>query len=469
MSRRFLPIPFRGSVRRSSLIRRSRFGSDRPEVPEEVEALVRRCLEKNPRDRFQSVPELMRALEALLPRRARALPSLPPVATGQHGVSTNAPTVAILPDESDSASALPERPEKPDLSLSHGPVATPHIEPLTSSKALRGRAAWIVGLVLAAGVAGGLLALPRASTPPSSSAAPTAARSVVADSVHESPRADLERGSLGVSQPIAVGVGVGCDCGRSGGFRIGFAGRVGSVDATHAAGAPSRNDSNPRCHTALDGARHPDAALMGLVLARWLMAAAMALTVCLFVHRAFADDVADEADLRFSLGAEAYQRGDYRTALEHFHVSNRLVPNRNVVFNIGRCYEQLGKFPEAFRYYTQALEGEPDKAARERIEAMLTRLRANVALFEVSSDPPGATLYIDRRDLGARGESPRSLGLSPGRYKMIAELSGYYPAETTVENKQLGSSVEVSLKLEPILGRVRDRRGSHRRRCARRR
>jgi outer membrane receptor protein involved in Fe transport len=194
---------------------------------------------------------------------------------------------------------------------------------------------------------------------------------------------------------------------------------------------------------------------MPIGLVRWLMAWAMALTVCVFADPGFADDVADEADLRFTLGAEAYQRGDYRSALEHFHASNRLVSNRNVIFNIARCYEQLAKYPEAFRYYTQALEGEPDQAARERILALLTKLRANVALFEVTSDPPGATLYIERRDLGARGETPRSLGLMPGRYKIIAERSGYYPVETIVENKQLGSSVPVALKLEPILGKVK--------------
>ena len=45
------------------------------------------------------------------------------------------------------------------------------------------------------------------------------------------------------------------------------------------------------------------------------------------------------------------------------------------------------------------------------------------------------------RDLGARGESPRRLGLLPGRYTVIAELSGYYPAQAMVENKKLGSSV----------------------------
>ena len=66
------------------------------------------------------------------------------------------------------------------------------------------------------------------------------------------------------------------------------------------------------------------------------------------------DDLADEADLQFQLGAARYLEGDFRGALEHFLASNRLVPNHNVSFNIGRSYEQLKQFPEAFRYYSQA-------------------------------------------------------------------------------------------------------------------
>ena len=59
----------------------------------------------------------------------------------------------------------------------------------------------------------------------------------------------------------------------------------------------------------------------------------------IFVTTARADDLADEADLQFQLGAARYTQGDYQGALEHFLASNRLVPNRNVGFNIARCYE----------------------------------------------------------------------------------------------------------------------------------
>ena len=170
-----------------------------------------------------------------------------------------------------------------------------------------------------------------------------------------------------------------------------------------------------------------------------------------------ASDLADEADLRFQLGADAYQRGDYQAALQHFLVSNRLVPNKNVLFNIARVYEKLDRYPEAHRYYTQALDQETDPAAQARIRAALEQIRPNVAVLNIRSTPPGATLYIDRRDLGPRGSAPRELGLAPGSYEVIAELPGHHPAAVRVGPLGRGQSAEVLLELRPILGKVRVR------------
>ncbi|HKQ67891.1 MAG TPA: TonB-dependent receptor [Polyangiaceae bacterium] len=166
---------------------------------------------------------------------------------------------------------------------------------------------------------------------------------------------------------------------------------------------------------------------------------------------ALADDVADEADLQFQIGAGRYRDGDYQGALEHFLASNRLVPNRNVSFNIGRSYEQLKQYPAAFRYYSQALENEKDKETRGRVEAALEKIKPNVAVLRIVTDPPGATIYIDRRDLGPRGESPRSLGLAPGKYRVRVELPNYEPAESVEIEAPLAGETLVSLKLEPKL------------------
>src|SRR5262245_33960813 len=111
----------------------------------------------------------------------------------------------------------------------------------------------------------------------------------------------------------------------------------------------------------------------------WLLG--LFLVVLLHAAPGRADDLADEADLQFTLGAESYQKGDFRGALEHFLASNRLVANRNVLYNIARTYEQLKKFPEAYRYYTQALDGEKDEAARAKIEAALVQLGKSIAVL----------------------------------------------------------------------------------------
>jgi hypothetical protein len=137
-----------------------------------------------------------------------------------------------------------------------------------------------------------------------------------------------------------------------------------------------------------------------------------------------ADDTADEADLHFQLGADRYEVGDFKGALEHFLLSNRLVPNRNVVFNIARTYEQLKQLPDAYRYYVLALEGEMAPQSRKRVEDALARIAPNVAVVRVESDPPGATIFIDRRDLGPRGNTPRARGLPPRHHKVTVDSTG---------------------------------------------
>jgi outer membrane receptor protein involved in Fe transport len=172
------------------------------------------------------------------------------------------------------------------------------------------------------------------------------------------------------------------------------------------------------------------------------------------VSEALAVGAADEAELQFQIAADHYQKGDYLGALEHFFASNRLVPNKNVVFNIARCYEQLRRFADAHRYYTEALEAEDRPQTAQQIQAAIARIAPNVALLEVTTTPPGATVYIDRKDLGSRGKAPRSLALPEGKYKVIAELDGYETATSEAIDVRLGKKVAVPLTLRRIVGSV---------------
>jgi outer membrane receptor for ferrienterochelin and colicin len=168
-----------------------------------------------------------------------------------------------------------------------------------------------------------------------------------------------------------------------------------------------------------------------------------------------ADNLADEAELQFEIGADRYKAGDFRGALEHFLASNRLAPNRNVIFNIARAYEQLGHSPDAYRYYSQALVGEQDPAAQARISEAIARIEPQVAVLEVDSDPPGATIYITRRDLGARGNTPVTIGLSPGEYALFADMPGYESVETPRQELKAGTHTHLVLPLKQIVGTLR--------------
>lgn len=177
-------------------------------------------------------------------------------------------------------------------------------------------------------------------------------------------------------------------------------------------------------------------------------------TLGLEPSRAHASETADEADLEFQLGTERYDAGDTKAALEHFLASNRLAPNKNVLFDIARCYEQLKLLPDAYRYYSASRDAEPSDAGKRRIEESLDRLKPRVALLTIESDPPGATIYLDRKDLGSRGVTPRTLALPEGAHTVLLELSDFEPAQSDKLELKLGEETHSAIRLQPVLGTI---------------
>src|SRR5262245_323565 len=189
-------------------------------------------------------------------------------------------------------------------------------------------------------------------------------------------------------------------------------------------------------------------------LGAWLRIT-LGIAIALPSSEVHADGLADEAELHFQIGTDQYRRRDFTGALEHFLLSNRLVPNKNVVFNIARTFEQLRRFADAHRYYIDALSVEDNPQVRADINAAIQRITPNVAVLRVETTPPGATIYIDRKDLGSRGQSPRPLALPEGRYRVIAEIEGYEPTSTEPIEARLGAETAVPLVLRRIVGTVR--------------
>jgi outer membrane receptor for ferrienterochelin and colicins len=189
--------------------------------------------------------------------------------------------------------------------------------------------------------------------------------------------------------------------------------------------------------------------------ARLTVLAAALTTALLVPSPARADGTADEADLHFDLGLADFAKGEHSSALVHFFHSNRLVPNRNVLYNIARTYEAMKRYTDAHRYYIDSSAGETDAKKKVDAEAAIRRLAPNVAVLSVTTDPPGATLYIDRRDLGSRGVSPKPLALPAGKYKVIAELPGHEAITSQEVEVTVGKEATLSLSLPKIVGTVK--------------
>ena len=127
--------------------------------------------------------------------------------------------------------------------------------------------------------------------------------------------------------------------------------------------------------------------------------------------------------------------------------------NSNVEFNIARCYEKLNNFTQAYNQYSSYLVLETDETRRAAALASMARIEGQVALIEVITDPPGATLYADRKNLGARGAAPRNLAVAPGERRIIAELSGHADADGRIE-AIIGRKQVILLTLDQHLGAV---------------
>lgn len=165
-------------------------------------------------------------------------------------------------------------------------------------------------------------------------------------------------------------------------------------------------------------------------------------------------DLAEEAEVAFEIGVQHVQRGEYLLALSYLLESNRLAPNKNVLYNIAGAYEALGRNEQAYQYYTEYLELEQDPQRRQDGQRGLARLAGRVALVRITSDPPGARIYVDRRDLGARGVTPRTVALQPGTHTIIVEQNGYVSVEQAVAATR-GELGNTTFTLERLLGSVR--------------
>jgi len=167
-----------------------------------------------------------------------------------------------------------------------------------------------------------------------------------------------------------------------------------------------------------------------------------------------------EARVYFQEGNRLYEqasdaRGAQRTtllqrSLEAYVDSLRIVRSRNALFNAAIVLGELGRNDESFNYFGEYLRIE-GLASADREEATRRRdeLRSEVAVLQVTTEPEGALLWVDRKDLAPRGETPIELALPPGEHSTFIEKDGYTSVERTQKAVQ-GETTVMELVLLPL-------------------
>src|SRR5262249_35998645 len=85
------------------------------------------------------------------------------------------------------------------------------------------------------------------------------------------------------------------------------------------------------------------------------------------------------AQSHFRVGATDYDAGRYESALHEFDEAYRLSQRPALLYNIGRCYEQLGRRAEAIEAYERYLVEAPDATERVEAKARIDRLRSEAS------------------------------------------------------------------------------------------
>ncbi len=167
-----------------------------------------------------------------------------------------------------------------------------------------------------------------------------------------------------------------------------------------------------------------------------------------------------EARVYFEEGNRLYQKASRARAaqrrellqrsLEAYVDSLRIVRSRNALFNAAVVLGELERYDESFNYLGEYLRIEGLRAD-DRLEATRRQdaLREKVAVLRVTTEPEGASVWIDRKDLAARGETPIEIALPAGKHRTFIEKDGF----TAVERSQdlvRGQTVAMEVTLVPV-------------------
>jgi hypothetical protein len=185
--------------------------------------------------------------------------------------------------------------------------------------------------------------------------------------------------------------------------------------------------------------------------ARWGVAALLA-ALLVSTGRDARSDAAARARFHDDRARAHYEKGAYDAAVLEFLQSEQIAPNPRTAFNIALCFQRLKRPIEAFSYFTEHLASDDtDERRRAYSRDAVGALASQVARIEVTSEPSGGRIFIDKKEHGEYGRTPRTLAVAPGEHRVWVELDGFRPAEASVRAAR-GEIAPARLEPRKIVG-----------------
>ena len=175
--------------------------------------------------------------------------------------------------------------------------------------------------------------------------------------------------------------------------------------------------------------------------------ATLALAVSTTVAVAQPDDLQRKtaAEAAFRQGKDQITAGQVAEACESFAKSQELDPQLGTQYNLGLCYEKLGRSASAWGLYSTLAETDTNKGrkadATKRAKALAPKLVR--VLLVLRGQTPGIKVVRDGADITA------AVGVAtpvdPGRSMMMASADGYEPWSAEVAVMGDGTTVTVEI------------------------
>jgi len=144
------------------------------------------------------------------------------------------------------------------------------------------------------------------------------------------------------------------------------------------------------------------------------------------------DPKAQARDLK-AQADDAMQRIEYERAIELYDKAYALDPSPALLYNRGRAYEALARYPDALDQLEQFERSAPSelKARAHRFDELLARVRAKVSELDVTCNVPGARVLLRAKVVGS---TPFDKPLRVNAGKAVVEVSadGYHPFRRTL-------------------------------------